>query len=110
MLVVGALRVADGAITPGELLVFASYTRKAQSPMRSFAREMTKVAATMAKADRVAELMAADDVLPEPPGAYRGGRARAAMSRSRTCRSATAPTGRAGGPHAARRAAGSGSR
>ena len=55
--------------------MFASYTRKAQSPMRSFAREMTKVAAAMAKADRIAELLAADEVLPEPPGAYRGPRA-----------------------------------
>ncbi len=55
--------------------MFASYTRKAQSPMRSFATELTKVAATMAKADRVAEVMAADDVLPEPAGAYRGPRA-----------------------------------
>ena len=75
VLVVGAIRVSHGAISPGELLVFASYTRKAQSPMRSFAREMTKVAATMAKGDRIAELLAADDVLPEPPGAYRGERA-----------------------------------
>ena len=75
VLVVGALRVSHGAISPGELLVFASYTRKAQSPMRSFANELTKIAATMAKADRVAELLAADDMLPEPPNAYRGARA-----------------------------------
>ena len=73
VLVVGAIRVSHGAISPGELLVFASYTRKAQSPMRSLAREMTKIAATMAKADRLAELLAADDVLPE--GSYHGGRA-----------------------------------
>jgi ATP-binding cassette subfamily B protein len=75
VLVIGAIRVSHGAITPGELLVFASYTRKAQSPMRSFANELTKIAATMAKADRVAELLAADDVLPEPPNAHRGARA-----------------------------------
>ena len=75
VLVIGAVRVSHGAISAGELLVFASYTRKAQSPMRNFAREMTKIAAAMAKADRIAELLAADDVLPEPPDAYRGGRA-----------------------------------
>ena len=75
VLVIGAIRVSHGAISPGELLVFASYTRKAQSPMRDFARELTKVAAAMAKGDRIAELLEADDVLPEPPGAYRGGRA-----------------------------------
>ena len=81
VLVVGAIRVSHGAISPGELLVFASYTRKAQSPMRDFAREMTKVAAAMAKGDRIAELLEADDVLPEPPGRLprraRGGRRRA---------------------------------
>jgi len=53
----------------------AGRQRKAQSPMRSFANELTKISATMAKADRVAELLAADDMLPEPPNAYRGGRA-----------------------------------
>ena len=79
---------------PGELLVFASYTRKAQSPMRSFARELTKVAAAMAKAERIAELLAADDVLPEPPGRLPRRRAPPATSRSRTSRSATAPSGR----------------
>src|ERR687895_2868192 len=77
VLVVGAIRVSHGAISPGELLVFASYTRKAQSPMRSLAREMTKIAATMAKAERLADLLAADDVLPEGP--YAGGRATGAV-------------------------------
>jgi ATP-binding cassette subfamily B protein len=75
VLVIGAVRVSHGAISPGELLVFASYTRKAQSPMRDFARELTKVAAAMAKGDRIAELLEADDVLPEPPDAYHGARA-----------------------------------
>jgi ABC-type multidrug transport system fused ATPase/permease subunit len=73
VLVLGAVRVSHGAISPGELLVFASYTRKAQSPLRSFARELTKVSATMAKADRVAELLGSDEVLPD--GGYAGPRA-----------------------------------
>jgi ABC-type multidrug transport system fused ATPase/permease subunit len=80
VLVIGALRVSHGAISAGELLVFASYTRKAQSPMRDFAKQMTKVAAAMAKGDRIAELLAADDMLPEPPDAYRGGRAEGALA------------------------------
>jgi ATP-binding cassette, subfamily B, bacterial len=75
VLVVGAVRVSHGAISPGELLVFASYTRKAQSPMRSFARELTKIAAAMAKADRLAELLASEEVLAEPADAYAEGRA-----------------------------------
>jgi ATP-binding cassette subfamily B protein/subfamily B ATP-binding cassette protein MsbA len=36
--VFGVLRVAAGALTPGDLIVFVSYTRKAHSPLRSFAR------------------------------------------------------------------------
>ena len=75
VIVVGVMRVASGALSPGELLVFVSYTRKAYNPLKSLARESTKVAATMAKADRIAEILAADDVLEERPGAYRGGRA-----------------------------------
>ena len=75
VIVVGVMRVASGALSPGELLVFVSYTRKAYNPLKSLARESTKVAATMAKADRIAEILSADDVLEERPGAYRGGRA-----------------------------------
>ena len=79
VLVIGVLRVSAGALSPGELLVFVSYTRRAYSPLKSLARESTKVAATMAKADRIAEILAADDVLEERPGAYRGGRAAGAI-------------------------------
>jgi ATP-binding cassette subfamily B protein len=75
VLVVGVMRVASGALSPGELLVFVSYTRKAYNPLKSLAREATKVAAAMAKADRVAEILAAEDVLADRPGAYRGPRA-----------------------------------
>ena len=49
VLVVGVMRVAAGALSPGELLVFVSYTRKAYNPLKSLARETTKVAATMAQ-------------------------------------------------------------
>jgi ATP-binding cassette, subfamily B, bacterial len=75
VIVVGVLRVAAGALSPGDLIVFVSYTRKAHSPLRSLAREAAKVAAAMARAERVAEVMAADEVLADRPGAYRGGRA-----------------------------------
>ncbi|HEX5620665.1 MAG TPA: ABC transporter transmembrane domain-containing protein [Solirubrobacteraceae bacterium] len=76
VIVAGVMRVAAGAIGPGDLIVFVSYTRKAHNPMRSIAREATKIAAAMAKAERVAELLAEDEVLEERPGAFHGGRAR----------------------------------
>ena len=75
MLVVGVLRVADGALSPGELIVFVSYTRKAHNPLRRLAREMTKASAAMARMERLAEVLGADEVLEDRPGAYRGGRA-----------------------------------
>ena len=76
MTVFGVLRVWHGALSAGDLIVFVSYTRKAHSPMRSFAREATKLTAALARADRVAEVLSADEVLLEDGRAYHGGRAR----------------------------------
>ena len=70
------LRVAKGDLSVGELVVFVSYTRKASSPMRSFAREAAKLTAALARADRIAEVLTEDDVIEDRPHAYRGGRAR----------------------------------
>jgi len=75
--VVGVLRVSHGALSPGDLIVFVSYTRKASSPMRSFAREAAKLTAALARADRVAEVLTEDDVLQD--GTYHGPRARGAI-------------------------------
>jgi ABC-type multidrug transport system fused ATPase/permease subunit len=74
--VFGVLRVGQGALSVGDLIVFVSYTRKASSPMRSFAREAAKLTAAMARADRIAEVLTEDDVIADRPGAHRGGRAR----------------------------------
>ncbi len=72
--VFGVLRVWQGSLSAGDLIVFVSYTRKAHSPLRSFAREASKLTAALARADRVAEVLSADEVLPD--GHYHGGRAR----------------------------------
>jgi ATP-binding cassette subfamily B protein len=73
--VFGALRVAKGELSAGDLIVFVSYTRKASSPMRSFAREASKLTAALARADRIAEILSTDEVIEDKPGAYRGPRA-----------------------------------
>jgi ABC-type multidrug transport system fused ATPase/permease subunit len=75
VLVLGVIRVAAGVITPGDLVVFVSYAKKADSPLRHIARESVRIARSMARADRIAEILAADEMLEERPGAYRGGRA-----------------------------------
>src|SRR4051812_10910440 len=74
--VVGVLRVSHGQLSAGDLIIFVSYTRKASSPMRSFAREASKLTAALARADRVAEILTADEIIEDKPGAYRGPRAR----------------------------------
>jgi ATP-binding cassette, subfamily B, bacterial len=75
VLVLGVFRAAAGVITPGDLVVFVSYAKKADSPLRHIARETVRLARSVARAERIAEIFAADDVLEERPGAYRGGRA-----------------------------------
>jgi ATP-binding cassette, subfamily B, bacterial len=72
VIVVGVQRIAGGALSAGELIVFAQYVRRLNSPLREMAREGTKLARTMARADRVAEILSADELLEERPGAHRG--------------------------------------
>lgn len=74
--VVGVFRVAKGELSVGDLIIFVSYTRKASSPMRSFAREAAKLTAALARADRIAEVLTEDDVIEDRPHAFHGGRAR----------------------------------
>src|SRR3954451_11147881 len=75
VLVFGTYRVAAGAITPGALVVFVQYSRKVYQPLKDIAKQSSKVAKRMARADRVAELLSADQVLEDRPGAVAGGRA-----------------------------------
>jgi ATP-binding cassette subfamily B protein len=73
IVVVGALRIASGSLSVGDLVVFATYAQRVNRPLRDIAREWTKVAKTLARADRIGELLALDDVLEEKPHAYNGG-------------------------------------
>src|SRR5205823_5390118 len=75
VLVGGVLRVASGALTPGDLVVFVSYVRRLYRPLRDIARQATRVSRSLARAERIAEILAADEVLEERAGAFRGGRA-----------------------------------
>jgi ATP-binding cassette subfamily B protein len=79
VVVVGVFRVADGALTAGDLVVFATYARKLNSPLKDLAREASKTSKALARADELAELLAADEMLEERPCAYGGGRARGAI-------------------------------
>src|SRR5688500_221327 len=79
VLVVGVLRVASGAVGAGELVVLVSYTKKMHRPLRDIARQAGRISRSMARAERISEILAADDVLEDRPHAYRGPRAEGAV-------------------------------
>ncbi len=54
---IGAQWVIAGQITPGELIVFVSYLRKAFRPMRQLARNSGQIAKALASGDRVLDLL-----------------------------------------------------
>ncbi len=76
VLVVGVMRVANGHLSVGDLVVFISYARRLYRPLRDIARQASRVSRAMARADRIGEVLAADDLLPEAADAYEGPRAR----------------------------------
>ena len=70
----GTLRALRGAITPGELVVFISYLRGAQRPLRRASKTVQRSAKATAAAERIVELLAnepdltdAPDAVPAPP-------------------------------------------
>jgi ATP-binding cassette, subfamily B, bacterial len=75
VLVLGAFRTASGAISVGDLVVIAQYARRMYRPLSDLAKQSTRVSRNMARAERVAEVLGADDVLEDRAGAYAAGRA-----------------------------------
>jgi ATP-binding cassette subfamily B protein len=79
VLVVGVFRVSSGAIGSGELVVMVAYASRVYKPLRTIAREISRISRSMARAERITEILAADDVLAERPDAYDGPQARGAL-------------------------------
>jgi ATP-binding cassette subfamily B protein len=72
---VGVLSVARGAISPGDLVVFVSYSTKLYRPLRDIAKQSTRFARAMARLDRIGEVLHSDEVLTSR-GDFAAGRAR----------------------------------
>jgi ATP-binding cassette subfamily B protein len=66
---VGTLRALRGAITPGELVVFISYLRGAQRPLRRASKTVQRSAKATAAAERIVELLATEPELTDAPDA-----------------------------------------
>ncbi|MHA6508101.1 ABC transporter ATP-binding protein [Tessaracoccus sp. MC1627] len=62
VLVGGGLRVLDGAMTPGDLVLFTTYLRTTMKPLRDMAKYTGRIARASASGERVADLM---DIAPE---------------------------------------------
>jgi ATP-binding cassette, subfamily B, bacterial len=80
VLVFGTYRVAAGAMSLGALVVFVQYSRKVYSPLKDIAKQSSRIARRMARADRVAEVLGADQLLEDRPGASAGTRAQGAIA------------------------------
>jgi ATP-binding cassette subfamily B protein len=76
VIVVGVLRVAAGAISAGELIVMYDYARRIDRPLRRLARSASTASRSLARAEAISEVLAADEFVEDRPGAYRGPRAR----------------------------------
>ena len=59
----GVLSVADGRITPGELVVVVAYTNKLYKPLKDIAKQASRAARALARLERIAEILASDMVL-----------------------------------------------
>ncbi|HMC68515.1 MAG TPA: ABC transporter ATP-binding protein, partial [Mycobacteriales bacterium] len=65
----GTLRALRGAITPGELVVFISYLRAAQRPLRRASKTVQRSAKALAAAERIVEMLATEPELTDAPDA-----------------------------------------
>jgi ABC-type multidrug transport system fused ATPase/permease subunit len=74
VLIVGVVRVASGAVSPGDLVLMVAYARRVHRPLRDLARQAGRIARAMVRAERIAEILATDEVLHERPGAFEGTR------------------------------------
>jgi ABC-type multidrug transport system fused ATPase/permease subunit len=72
---VGVWRVTGGYLSIGDLAVVVAYAGRLYRPLSVMAKHGSKISKALARGDRIAEVLAADEVLEERPNAYRGGRA-----------------------------------
>ena len=90
--VIGGLRVASGSMSLGDVQAFIQYSRQFSQPLTQVASMSNLLQSGVASAERVFELLDADEQVPEAAAPASGSTSRAAWWRSSTCRSATSRT------------------
>ena len=71
VLVGGGLRVLEGAMTPGDLVLFTTYLKTTMKPLRDMAKYTGRIARASASGERVADLMDVDAEVRTPNRAVR---------------------------------------
>lgn len=66
VMVGGGLRVLEGAMTPGDLVLFTTYLRTTMKPLRDMAKYTGRIARATASGERVADLMAVEPDIVSP--------------------------------------------
>jgi ATP-binding cassette subfamily B protein len=69
ILAFGVMRVTHGAMSIGDMIVLTSYIRSFYRPMRTAMKEMNKVSQSMARAERVVDLLDTKEGVSDLPGA-----------------------------------------
>jgi len=65
----GSLRVLNGHMTPGEILIFAAYVNQAYRPIRNMVKLSTRLSRAMVSAGRIAEILEMEPEIADDPQA-----------------------------------------
>ena len=66
VMVGGGIRVLNGAMSPGDLVLFTTYLRTTMKPLRDMAKYTGRIARAAASGERVADLMAVEPEIVSP--------------------------------------------
>ncbi|WOF21769.1 ABC transporter ATP-binding protein [Microbacterium betulae] len=69
VLVIGGWRVVEGALTPGDLVIFTTYLKLALRPLKDLAKHTGRIARATASGERVADLLDEPVDIADRPGA-----------------------------------------
>lgn len=79
LLSVAVRRIIAGALSPGDLLVFVSYLRSFNRPLRHISRTVERMARGTAAGERILEMLETTPTVQELPGAVAASRCRGAV-------------------------------
>lgn len=69
VVLLGAMQVIEGKLTPGDLLIFTGYLSSMYRPIRSMAKLATKFSKAAVGAERIAEILDVEPEIQDMPGA-----------------------------------------